>query len=258
MAEIRNATHETVTANCDRCGAECIFSRRDDLHTIMPIAGKRVVCATCGESFWISGDTVTDSWRFILNDAKADHRAKRYGPAITRACHAWELFMYACAEAIFMFRPYFSEQSDERDFDSLNELSRRLRAETKKFTFGPLKNLMSNVIARRIAPHTVDDATRAIASISSLSLRNPVPADVLAGIREADLLRLIEGLNGLTVGTLRNDVIHKTGYRPAAEEVERCLHDEVGLLYRLKDRLGVGDFYEFQAGLVPEAKYARI
>ena len=257
MAEIRNATHETVAAECDHCGVECIFSRRDDLQTIMPIAGQNVVCTACGESFWVSGDIVEESWRFILDDAKADKRAKRYGPAIARACQGWELFMYACAESIFIFRPFFSDRSCEHDIDALNELSRQLRAETKGFTFGPLRNLMANVIALRVAPTTLSEAASAIAAISSLRFRYPPPDDVVAGIRDTELLDLIAGLNELTVGALRNDVIHKTGYRPSADEVARCLGDEIGFLYRLKHHLGIGDFYEFQAGLVPDANYVR-
>gem|GEM_PF-4943560 len=56
----------------------------------------------------------------------------------------------------------------------------------------------------------------------------------------------MQGLADLTVGRIRNNVVHKQAYRPTRAEVEPCLNGEISILYRTKHRLGVGGLLEHQ------------
>jgi len=57
-------------------------------------------------------------------------------------------------------------------------------------------------------------------------------------------------LRALTVGSLRNKVVHQRAYRPSRSEVEPCLKGEIELLYELERVLPVGEFNDFSAGLI--------
>ena len=55
-------------------------------------------------------------------------------------------------------------------------------------------------------------------------------------------------LQDLTIGELRNKVVHKDAYRPRRSEVENCRTEEIELLYDVKHSLDIRTFEEWQAG----------
>ena len=80
-------------------------------------------------------------------------------------------------------------------------------------------------------------------------MNDPSPS-VLSSVADAAMREILQSLLGLEVGTLRNNVLHHRAYRPLRAEVERCLGDEVLLLYRAKRAFKVGTFVEFRAGVL--------
>jgi hypothetical protein len=251
MADIRNPNYETVTAVCDSCGAECTFHRLDDLRENMPIAGKMVRCTSCGAEFWIKGDRVSSPYQFLFDDARRHFEAKQYIPAVATLGTAWEAFFRACAVSTFVYRPFFASEH-LRFAEKLNRLSEALRTEIRKFTFFPLRNLVINIAVRGIRPVDTNTAESEIARIRSEKWGDNPPAAAIAAAPTLRLREAAEGLLGLTVGELRNRVVHSGSFRPSRDQVEPCVESELSVLYRVKHRLGVGDWLEHQAGLVYE------
>jgi hypothetical protein len=250
MARIRDANLETVTATCDACGASCVFNRVDDLRDAMPIAGKHVQCFSCDATFWINGDRITSTYEFLINDARENYAAKKYLPAVATLTQAWEVFFAACASSRYVFAPFFASPAHLRSTELLNEAHRELRREIAKFTWFPLRNLVINIILHEVAPATLVDARAAIREISIKRLGNDVSPDAVRAISLPRKRETIEALLGLTIGHLRNQAVHKFARRPRRSEVEQCLDAELDVLYRVKHRLGVGDFIEHQADAV--------
>jgi hypothetical protein len=244
MSDILDPNYETVSATCEHCEALCIFSRIDDLGETMPISGRRVDCSACGKQFWIKGDTINSAYRFLIDDAKDHFRIKRYMPAIASLAQAWEVFFAACALSTYVYRPFFSAAPLDRDVDELNRVHRELHEAIKSFTWFPMRNLVLNMLLTEPRPATIDDASTHIATLSALG-NEPSPLAV-AAVADTRKRETLEGLAALTVGRLRNNVVHKHAYRPTRAEVEPCLTSEISTLYRVKHRLGVGDFLEHQ------------
>jgi len=251
MADIADANYETVAATCDLCAAPCIFSRIDDIGNVMPISGKRVSCFDCGGQFWIKGDTVNTAYQFLIDDAREHFALKRYMPAIASVAQAWEVFFATCALSTFVYRPFFASPPVDQDVDDLNRLYRAVRAATAKFTWFPMRNLAMNMLIRDPRPLTVAEADAAIKELAGFGNK---PSRKTVSLLADDTRGLADGLANLSVGTLRNDVVHKHAYRPKRSQVEPCLTSEISLLYRVKHHLGVGDFLEHQAGAVYESR----
>jgi hypothetical protein len=251
MANIREPNYETVTATCDVCGADCVLSRIDDLREIMPIAGRHVVCPACGQDFWIKGDRLNTAYQFLLDDATEHFQAKRYMPAIASLGQAWEVFFATCALSTYVYRPFFKSERSYRSASELNALTQTLHGAITRFTWFPLRNLVINIAVRNVRPASVEEAEKEIARISAEGFGNDVSVETIAAASERQR-EVAESLLTLTVGGLRNRVVHMRAYRPRRHEVEPCLEAELSVLYRVKHRLGIGDFLEHQADAVYE------
>jgi|GEM_PF-5285388 len=183
MPEILDANYETVSARCDQCQALCIFSRIDDLGETMPISGRRVRCFECEKEFWITCDTVTSPYAFLIDDAKDHFRLKRYMPAIASLAQAWEVFFAACAVSTYVFRPFFAAPPMARDIEELNRLHRELYEAIQSFTWFPMRNLVLNMLLTELRPATVAEAATQIARLPSF--RNPPSPKALAAVGDA-------------------------------------------------------------------------
>ena len=252
MGSIFDSNYETVSAACDRCGFVSIFSRIDDIGEVMPISGRRVGCSSCSAEFWINGDVVNTAYQFLIDDAREHFAMKRYMPAIASVAQAWEVFFVTCALSTFVYRPFFATDPLDQRVDDLNQLHRDVYAATAKFTWYPMRNLVMNMILEDPRPTTLTEAKTLIARLSAFG--NEPSSVTLSATSEAKQREMLLALAGLTVGSLRNNVIHKHAYRPRRAEVEPCLTSEISLLYRVKHHLGVGDFLEHQADAVFEAR----
>lgn len=244
MPDILDANYETVSARCDHCQRLCIFSRIDDFAETMPISGRRVRCFECAEEFWIKGDTINSPYAFLIDDAKDHFRVKRYMPAIASLAQAWEVFFAACAVSTYVYRPFFALSPMDRDVAKLNRLHGELYEAIRSFTWVPMRNLVLNILLAKSRPSTVTEAATHIARLHSF--RNQPSPKVLAAIGDVLERETLEGLAELTIGRLRNHVVHKQAYRPTRAEVEPCLTSEISVLYGIKHRLGVGDLIEHQ------------
>jgi hypothetical protein len=246
MTTIIDPNYEIVTAQCEKCSTTCIFSRIDDLETVGPVSGERVTCFTCGAKFWINGDVVNTAYQFLIDDAKEQFTLKRYMPAIASLAQAWEVFFAEFAWSRYVYGPYFMSDRYAMGVDQRNDLSARLTTATKKFTFTRMRNLLVHTVAKNIHPQSVPEAALAIARIEPQGFGNDPPAALYEEVADPKTREALEQARDLTVGELRNYVIHKHAYRPRRSEVEPCIREEVKVLYRLKHCLNVRDFMEYQ------------
>ncbi len=251
MARISKADFEIIVVTCEHCGNECVYNRREDfINNIGPYAGEDVICRHCRREFRIMGDTINPTYELFIFAAREYFRGKRYMLGAASMGQAWELFFSTFAGGHYLYRPFFLSSAGRRDLDRLNSLQSKLDQVLHKYTFYPLRNLVVNSIVQAVAPQTLDEAALAIDRIASAEMgNNPSPSDI-SPVADLDTNHVLVGLLGLSIGELRNRVLHRRAYRPLRAEVERCLDDEVELLYRAKNVLGVRSFEELDAGLI--------
>jgi hypothetical protein len=250
MARISKADYETVTVTCDHCGKECVFNRREDFANIGPYAGENVICSYCHREFRMIGDTINAAYELFIVEAREYFRGKRYMLAVATMGQAWELFFSVFARGRYLYRPFFLGPMEQHDLDRLNSLQSELEQALRKFTLNPLRNLLVNTVVKGVAPRTLDEAALTISQIASEDLGNDPPKMVTSSVDDPDIKEVLDRMLALSIGNLRNKVVHHRAYRPLRAEVERCLEDEVCLLYRAKGALGIRSFEELDAGLV--------
>ena len=250
MARISKADYETVAVTCDHCGAECVFNRRENFTNIGPYAGENVACPHCHRDFRMIGDTINPPYELFISAAREYFRGKRYMLATANIGQAWELFFFTFAGGKYLYRPFFLSPMGKRDLDRLNALHCHLDQALRKFTFNPLRNLLVNTVVQAVAPQTLDEAAQAIDKIASANLGADPSPSVISTVADPDIRQVLECLLALSIGNLRNRVLHHRAYRPLRAEVDHCLEDEVLLLYRARTILGVRSFEELRAGLV--------
>ena len=248
MARITRADYETVSLTCDHCGKECVFNRREDFAHVGPYAGEDVDCPNCLRRFRLIGDTINEPYELFLFAARECFSGKRYMQAVASMAQAWEMFFAAFASTRYLYQPFFSTSERQRDLDRLNALRAQMDHELRRFTFWSLRNLLINTVVRAVAPKTLDEAAAAIDEIGSSGIGNDPPSSVLTSLVDDETQEILKNLQTLTIGQLRNRVLHRLAYRPLRTEVEHCLEDGV-LLYRAKHVLRVRSFDELACGI---------
>ncbi len=247
VGNIQDPDYETVTAECEHCGSLCVFNRIDDIGEPGPYAGRYVTCYECGEQFWIYGDIINPAYALLIQSAGERFGTKRYMQCVALLAQAWEVFFSSFAYSNYLYRPYFLGPRLDRSAERLNTLSSQLFSATRRSTFYPLRHVLTNTVLKGVHPRTLQQGEAAISRISDENFgKDPKKADIET-FPEAKVRDLLEHLQQLRIADLRNDVVHQRAYRPRRAEVEWCLKEEVGLLYRAKRELPVYTFDEWHA-----------
>jgi len=241
MAHIKNPDYETFTVRCDHCQA-CTLFNRVEVGRFTELDSTYLNCPACGCSFWVTGDIANPPYELFIWDADRHFAEKRYMLSITSLCLAWEVFMATLARTTYLDRPYFNSLPDLVDDELQKELADLFNRVTRKFTFFPLRNLVINTILHKVAPTTQKDARAAILQIESQGFGNDVAPERIGAIEKKETRELLLALHAVTVGTLRNKVLHQNAYRPLAGEANYCRETEVVLLYQLQHAFGVDDY----------------
>ena len=246
VGNIRDPDYETVSAECEHCGSLCVFNRLDDVGEPGPYDGRDVACPECGRTFWIYGDIINPAYELLVGSARERFGTKSYMQCVALLAQAWEVFFSAYAYSNYLYRPYFKRPRPERSNALVEDLGSQLYRATRRHTFHPLRNVLTNTVLEGAHPTSLRESEAAIKRISEENFgEDPKKADLEAH-PDAATRELLEGLRGLTIGELRNAVVHQRAHRPRRAEVERCLEEEVCLLYRTKHRLPVYTFEEWR------------
>ena len=248
MAHIAQADYETITTPCDRCGEILLLNRVSDIGEIGPYSGRDIVCSACGERTWITGDVAGSPFEMFIHDADLHFKNKRYMLAVAVLGQAWELLLSSFADSTFVFRPFFALAPLERDVNELNATWKLLQKHLARFSFFELLNLLFHVKTKSIAPDTLAQSRMLIPSLSNYS--RDVRKASIEQLPDSSLREYLLALRSVTIGRLRNNVVHHGAYRPNRTETAKCLEDEVVLMFHLERELGIGTFDEFAAGVV--------
>jgi hypothetical protein len=253
MGEIESKDYETITARCDECGSLCTFNRVDDIGDPGPYSGRYVSCIECGRPFWVFGDTIDPAYELLLFDAEEHIRAKHYMLCVTSLAQAWEMFFATFVYSNYLYRPFHRTARYPGKLERFDYLAELLGDAIQKFTFDPLRNVLVNTVVEGVSPRTLDESEVAIARMKGDNFGQRPAKERVDAFPDPSVRTVLLQLQGLRIGELRNQVVHKDAYRPLRVEVEEC-SDEIRVLYRAKGRLSVRTFDEWRSFASPSPR----
>ena len=224
----KNPNYENFEARCPICLQWNIFNRASDIKSFNHVTGQSVVCQNekCKKEFWIGGDLANPAWQMLIRDCWMLKEKKRYSYCILNLCQAYEMYFSLYLRAALVYKPYSVEKT--HDLTGQNELSLRLYKKIKQWTYIKLRNALMHLIIDNVELHTLSQCQNAIDNLKSNNIKNKL----LGTIINKDLSDALLELNKNNINVLRNQVVHKKGYRPTLEEVEQA-EEDTRMLYKL-------------------------
>jgi hypothetical protein len=250
MGEIKSKDYETITAQCDQCGALSTFNRIDDIGDPGPYhSGLYLGCSQCGRPFWVYGDAIEPAYELLLFDAEEHLRAKHYILCVISLAQAWEMFFATYLYSNYLYRPFHrnvvvvDHPQEEQRFE---ELAEQLGEAIWNYTFEQLRNVLVNSVVEGVRPRTLQESEGAIARIKEDEFAKRAPKGRVEALSNTSVRDVLLQVQGLRIGELRKRVVKADAYRPRRWEVEDC-SEEIRVLYRTKGRLAVRTFDEWRA-----------
>ena len=233
-------TYENFFAWCPTCGSENIFNRASDLKDLDLIVSREVNCQRpeCRQPFYLSGDVVSPAYQMLIFDCYELLERKHYAYCILNLSQAYEVFFAQYLRVELLYKPFACDQ--DKDINLLNELVKRLYAKTETLPSGRMRNLFLRLVLQDRHPASLPEAEVDINLLPCTADRPP--DDEIAGARLFNNKRIPQLLLRLTackVASLRNQVVHKSAYRPTLDEVDDALKDTREILFGLARDLGV-------------------
>jgi hypothetical protein len=229
-------SYENYEVSCPHCKHWNIYNRVSDIKSIKLITDHIVVCQNdkCKKEFCIGGDFINPAWQMLILDCEMLKESKRYSYCILNLCQAFEMYFSFYPRVELIYKPFAIEQ--KHDFKHFNKLSHLLMDNIKDLTYSPLRSIIMNLIIKNGKYKNLSESE---VDINNLKSYKKTPSDiVLTKIAEKELSNLLIELKENSIHYLRNQVVHKEGYRPTLEEVERA-EESSRILYKLDNYLGV-------------------
>jgi hypothetical protein len=240
------ATYENFIAHCPWCGRENIFNRASDLKDFAPIDHRDVNCLfpDCSKPFYLSGDVINAAYEMIIWDCYELLERKHYAYCILNLAQAFEVFFSQYLRVDLLYKPFASDLIKyEGDIEKLNDLMKLLYRKTEKLSFERMKNLFFARVLDAAQPTSLRQSEQIISGFPDEPPWPPCPSDekitsaaVSADERVKDLLLRLKSCK---VPQKRNDVVHKSAYRPTLNEVNEALKETREILFPLAPALRV-------------------
>jgi hypothetical protein len=167
---------------------------------------------------------------------------KKYCYCILNLAQAYEVFFSLYLRVQLIYRPFARkrrESPESSDLDRLNKLMLKLYTTVEKFGFENLRNVFLGQVIASPDIATFDEASRAIENLPNL---RKAPCDhLLDQYQDKVIANLLKRLKDTKINQLRNEVVHKRGFRPTLEEVESALDETRAIIFPLGSRLGIAD-----------------
>ena len=245
-ASIKVSGYENIVVDCPVCNDEITLNRASDLHTFRPIAGANVSCYKCGGEFWINGDSINERHEALLYDCHDHLVTKRYMNCILNVCQAYEMFFSLYLRVNLLYRPFTTDRHNGRaSTDVLNARFRELASETKKIPFVRMRNIFLALSVGTGGPASLEEAK---AYIDGLGARSCPSDDELTVGRDKKTSELLLQVKRTKINEMRNDVVHKNGYRPDRSEAEGALKEARSVLFPLTSLLDLHDDVNWYLG----------
>jgi hypothetical protein len=239
IAKNRRTSYENFVAQCPCCGKDCIFNRASDLHTFEPIAGLDVSCQSndCRKPFRIVCDSVNSAHEMLIFDCYELIENKHYMACILSLAQAYEVFFSLFFRVELLYKPFSSDP--DQHIAALNQLSKELQKRIEKHAFAPMRRLFLSHIVTSRSPKTLAEAS---GLVSALPDHPEDPKDTaIESLGNAKLVSLLKALKGTNIHKLRNQIVHKSAYRPTRDEVDEALRETRSILFPLTSQLQLHD-----------------
>lgn len=236
---IRVSGYENIVVDCPICNDEVKLNRASDLQTFKPIPGLSVSCYACKSEFWINGDSVNERHEALIFDCHDHLAAKRYMNCILNVCQAYEMFFSLYLRVNLLYRPFAADyRKGCASIDKLNALFQELASETGDLSFARMRDIYLRLMVRSEQPSSLDEAKAHIESLREC--RCPKDEELTVG-RDKKISELLLRVKRTKINGLRNDVVHKNGYRPKRGEAEHALSEARSVLFPLTSLLDLHD-----------------
>jgi hypothetical protein len=236
------AGYENISVPCPYCHAPNVYNRASDIGHCEPISNWHVVCASesCGASFDIIGDLVNPGHEMLLLDAYDFLREKRYIQAVLSATTAYELFFSHFLRVEFVYRASNRDTNPDRDsVDEMNVALKAVQTAIERHTFGPMRRVFLRAVLDAPRPMNLAAAVAYVQRISKS------PADIsrsdIDNVPDPNLRELLVQVFGTRIANLRNDIVHKTAYRPRLDETKAVVDDAYSTIFRLGHHFGLAN-----------------
>lgn len=242
------ATYENVIVRCPSCGRENIFNRASDLKGVAePIVYAEVSCLfpACAESFYLTGDVCNPAYEMLIFDCYELLERKHYSYCILNLAQAFEVFFSQYLRVELLYKPFGSDlQRNRADIADLNRLMQLLYKRVKCFAFVGMRYLFFHQVLQPTRPSSLREAEGVINTLTLPRKRKPVlPSDdAITGatiFSNKQVPEILLRLKRCNVPELRNNVVHKSAYRPTLDEVNDALKETREILFPLGQLLDV-------------------
>ena len=237
FAWIYEKNWETVKVICPFCGCVNIYNRATDLKELSPItSGNPVQCDGCQKQFGIVGDIVNPDYEKLIFDCHELQKQKRYGHCILNLAQSFEMFFALFLRVELLYKPFSREKTS--DIRRLEKAKEKLEKKIHSFTFSDMRSYFLNLIilTRILKIKTPSSLGEAEVVLSQLSTNHP-SLNILSHINDSKFEDLLHKVSQTKIGELRNNVVHKSGYRPLKKEFDNALIEtqeiQNGLLFFL-------------------------
>ena len=235
----KETSYENFIAKCPLCGYRNIFNRVTDLEDCSPIDFRTVSCFndTCKQPFNINGDSASSAYRTLLLDCYQLLKLKQYMNCILTVTQAYEVFFSLFLRVELLYKPF--AQIEDLTTEDFNTLSGKLEKKVKSYAFHAMRNLFIQQLIDSKKPRNLKEIKDAIGKLEG-KLSKPNTSSIEA-IKDKQLAVKVKALLAVSVGNLRNRVVHKQAYRPSKEEAENAIKEARSLLFPLSTQLNLYD-----------------
>ncbi|HEV7486105.1 MAG TPA: hypothetical protein VGQ65_10520 [Thermoanaerobaculia bacterium] len=215
------AEYEILTVPCHVCGHTNVINRASDLGYTGFAIGREQPCQNeeCASTVRVTFETANPDYQQMICEAHGLRGEKRYMLAVGVLTQAFEMFFALSVEVMLVH--HLANFSDSTT-DELNLLNDELFDATKKYTYSRMRNLFIS-LALMNRPASVAEARELISPDRISRLSKDPSNETLRSTDDPQLAALLIHLKTLTIGDLRNRVVHKRAYRPRLDELNEAL-----------------------------------
>ena len=192
----------------------------------------------CDQVFRIIGDSVEPSYSMLLAGCYELMGLKRYMNCVLTVAQAYEVFFSLYFRVELLYKPYAGTPKGG-NLSRLNEVAERLTTKTKDDGFEKMRSAFLTHIVSGVSPGTLDDSERVIDAFPPRPQEPPDSA--IRSLSDPKISQLLLEVKKAKIATLRNNVVHKTAYRPTKDEAKNALEEGMNLLLPLGSLLDLQD-----------------
>lgn len=225
-------SYENIKTECPHCGTVGIYNKATDLIKTQN-NNYKATCFSCNKEFQII-PVVESKWRFFLLDYYKLLKEKKYMSCILNLTIAFECYFFSCFKQYLFLKP---ANQGNIDGDFIYKMYNEFYYKIKDFSYRKLRNIFLNLIMNDYNKMTTEKIQQFVDEI--LKLKNDPLDKTIKSIQNKDLSKILLELKKFDINTQRNNIIHKTTYRPKLDEVEHYHKKSTRILYKLANEFKI-------------------